>query len=141
MRPDPPFAILDSNVYIRSWTDATWAVVAKLRLTGLIVRQSSVVLSELRRGAVTRDAVRRVEAMRAKASTVWAPAPDDWWSAGIILADLGRRHGWDGVGKARRQNDVLIALTARRFGALVATADRDFDLITPAVPKLRVLRL
>ena len=41
---------------------------------------------------------------------------------------------WDPIRRLSFQNDVLIALTARRQGATIVTADRtDFDLLAGEV--------
>ncbi len=140
MAREPPFAVLDSNVYVRIWTDRAWAAVALEAMRPFIVRVSSVVLSELRRGARTPAAVRRIEQLRSAATEVWTPDDDCWWKSAVVLADIGARLGWDAAGKRERQNDALIALTARRHGAAVVTADRDFEPIATAVPGLRVVR-
>ena len=55
---------------------------------------------------------------------------DDWWTAGSLVREVGDRQGWE-INKRREfQNDALIALTARRYGATVVTANRaDFSLL------------
>lgn len=95
-----------------------------------IVRHSAVVLSELRRGARTREAQRRVEALARLAAVQWEPTAADWWEAGALIRKIGDAHGWDRSKRRDFQNDALIALTARRHGAAVVTADsRDFALL------------
>jgi predicted nucleic acid-binding protein len=60
----------------------------------------------------------------------WTPTAEDWWTAGRLILTIGDARGW---GRAKRrdcQNDALIALTARRHGATVVTANRgDFTLL------------
>jgi predicted nucleic acid-binding protein len=92
--------------------------------------QSAVVLSELCWGARNRDAVRLVENLFQLATVLWEPLALDWWEAGRLIRKIGDRHGWD-INKRRDfQNDALIALTARRHGATVVTANHsDFDLL------------
>ena len=106
-----------------------------------IVRHSAVVLSELRRGARSREAQQRVAGIFRLASIHWAPAADDWWKAGHLIRKIGDARHWD-TGKRRDfQNDALIALTARRHGATVVTADRtDFELLANEVG-IAILRL
>ena len=134
-----PLALLDTGVYIRSWIDASWWDAFDRTLRPFIVRLSSVVLSELRRGAVAVAARRRVDQLRRAAAEIWAPSDSDWWKAGVVLAKLGEQHGFDAAGKRRIQNDVLIALLARRHGARVVTTDRvDFERINGLVTGLRV---
>ena len=95
-----------------------------------IVRQSSVVLSELRRGARTPRARRLVETLLRLSKIQWAPTPADWWEAGRVVQKVGDAQDWDRHKRQAFQNDALIALTARRYGATIVTADRtDFELL------------
>jgi predicted nucleic acid-binding protein len=89
-----------------------------------------VVLSELRRGARGRDAEGLVARLFELASIRWEPLAADWWEAGRLVRSIGDKQDWD-INKRRDfQNDALIALTARRHGATVVTADySDFDLL------------
>lgn len=54
----------------------------------------------------------------------------DWWEAGALIRKIGDANNWD-TGKRRDfQNAALIALTARRHGATVVTANAaDFALL------------
>jgi len=125
-----PWAILDTSVYIGHWErgfyEETLAAVRK----GFVVRHSSVVLSELRRGAGTREAQRLVDALFRLSAVQWEPRAEDWWEAGRLIRTIGDAQGWDRNKRRDFQNDALIALTARRHGATVVTADgRDFELL------------
>jgi predicted nucleic acid-binding protein len=128
------WAILDADVYIRHYEGRQPAgTLAKLQ-SSFVVRQSSVVLSELRRGARTPAARRWVEQIHEGAATRWAPTAADWWEAGRFVQVLGDRSGWDTAKRRDFQNDALIALTARRHGATVVTHNRrDFELLESAV--------
>jgi predicted nucleic acid-binding protein len=76
-----------------------------------------------------------VESLYRFARVRWEPMADDWWEAGHLIHVIGDRRGWN-PGKQRDfQNDVLIALTARRHGATVVTANRrDFELLARELP-------
>ena len=129
-----PWAILDTDVYINHWelglTDQDLASVAK----GFVVRQSAVVLSELRRGARTGDARKLVAALFRLAKIQWTPTARDWWDAGRMIQKIGDAQTWDPRRRRDFQNDVLIGLTARRYGATVVTMNRaDFELISKEV--------
>jgi predicted nucleic acid-binding protein len=128
------FAILDTNVYIDYWErGANVGELSQVRQS-LIVRHSAVVLSELRRGVRSAKARRLIESLRRVASIVWTPTSDDWWRAGEIVAKIGNRLGWDAPKRRDFQNDALIALTARRHGAVVVTSDAaDFQLLAPEI--------
>lgn len=124
------WAILDTNVYIGHWErglhEAELISIRKM----YVVRHCSVVLSELRRGARTRSARRLVDSLFRLAAVQWEPEAADWWEAGRLIRKIGDEKGWE-IGKRRDfQNDALIALTARRHGATVVTANRaNFELL------------
>jgi predicted nucleic acid-binding protein len=100
-----------------------------------IIRQSAVVLSELRRGARTPTAERLVGALFRLARVRWEPTASDWWEAGRLIRRIGDAQGWDSKKRRDFQNDTLIALTARRHGATVVTANRqDFEILARYVP-------
>ena len=124
------WAIIDASVYINHWEGALDHNALLSVRRAFIVRQSSVVLSELRRGARTHDGRRLVEALFRLAKIQWAPTTADWWEAGRLVQKIGDAHGWDRHKRQAFQNDALIALTARRYGATIVTADRDdFELL------------
>ena len=128
------WAILDADVYIRHVERRQPPDILGGLQSRFVVRQSSVVLSELRRGARTPAARRWVERMHEAAAVRWAPTATDWWEAGRLVQVLGDRSGWDTAKRRDFQNDTLIALTARRHGATVVTHNRrDFELLRAAV--------
>lgn len=133
------WVILDTNVYIGHWETGLYEDTLEAVRRAFVVRHSAVVLSELRRGARTRRSQRLVEDLYRLAKVLWEPSASDWWQAAALIRSLGDAHGWE-VGKRRDfQNDVLIALTARRHGATLVTADRtDFALLAREVD-VRVL--
>jgi predicted nucleic acid-binding protein len=123
-------AILDTNVYIGHWARGLFEEKLEAIRRAFIVRHSAVVLSELRRGARTRDAERLVASLFRLASVRWEPTAADWWEAGRVVRKIGDAEGWDRAKRRDFQNDTLIALTARRHGATVVTADlADFELL------------
>ena len=122
------WAIIDTSVYIDHWErglhDAALADVRK----AFTIRQSSVVLSELRRGARTKAARDLLDTLFRLARIQWAPTDADWWRAGLLIRELGDRQRWDPQKRLAFQNDALIALTARRHGATIVTTNRtDFE--------------
>jgi predicted nucleic acid-binding protein len=124
------WAVIDTSVYIGHWEHGLYEEALQRVRRAFIVRHSAVVLSELRRGARTRAAERTVARLRALARDPWTPSENDWWEAGRIIRTLGDAHHWDHSKRRDFQNDALIALTARRRGATVVTANRDdFELL------------
>jgi predicted nucleic acid-binding protein len=133
------WAVIDTSVYINYWErglhDAALADVRR----AFIIRHSSVVLSELRRGARTMKARRLVEGLFQISKVQWTPTGVDWWTAGRLIRSIGDRFAWDTAKRRDFQNDCLIALTARRHGAAIVAADRtDFGLLAKEV-RVRVL--
>jgi len=123
-------AIMDTNVYIDHWEHGLYQETLDNLRRAYIIRHSAVVLSELRRGARDRDAQRLVARLFALATVRWEPSVADWWEAGRLVRTIGDKRSWD-INKRREfQNDALIALTARRYGATVVTANiTDFELL------------
>lgn len=125
-----PWAILDTNVYIGHWERGLYEDDLERVRQAFIVRHSSVVLSELRRGARTRSSGRVVEELFQLAHVQWSPTAEDWWEAGRLIRKIGDDQSWDLNKRRDFQNDALIALTARRHAATVVTANRaDFELL------------
>jgi len=124
------WAILDTNIYIGHWERALYTDELDAIRRGFLVRHSSVVLSELRRGARTPSARKLVAELKRTATAEWEPLPDDWWDAGRIVQKIGDTQTWEIAKRREFQNAALIALTARRHGATVVTANGgDFALL------------
>lgn len=124
------WAVIDTSVYIGHWERGLYEDTLAEVKKAFVIRHSAVVLSELRRGARTREAERTVNRLNDLARGVWEPTPKDWWEAGHIIRSVGDAHGWDRSKRRDFQNDALIALTARGHGATVVTANRgDFEIL------------
>jgi predicted nucleic acid-binding protein len=123
-------AILDTSVYIDHWERGLYQDTLENLRRAYIIRHSAVVLSELRRGARGPEAERMVARLFNLATVRWEPSATDWWEAGRLIRTIGDQQHWD-INKRRDfQNDALIALTARRHGATVVTANSsDFELL------------
>ncbi len=133
------WAIIDTGIYIGHWEHGLHAELLATVRQAFIVRHSAVVLSELRRGARTRPAERLVDTLHRLAAERWAPTDNDWWEAGRLVPRIGDGRGWEVAKRREFQNDALIALTARRYGATIVTANRsDFE---PLVRTLRIAAL
>jgi predicted nucleic acid-binding protein len=130
-----PWAIIDSNVYTGHWERGAYQGALGEVRRAFIVRHSAVVLSELRRGARTRETERLVESLFRLARVQWEPTAADWWQAGYLVRIIGDAHHWDRRRRQAFQNDALIGLTALRHGATVVTANRgDFELLARQIP-------
>jgi predicted nucleic acid-binding protein len=123
-------AILDTSVYIDHWERGLYQDTLENLRRAYIIRHSAVVLSELRRGARGRDAEQLVARLFELATVRWEPSAADWWEAGKLVRTIGDKQAWDIRKRRDFQNDALIALTARRHGATVVTANSsDFELL------------
>lgn len=119
--------IFDSSIWIDQWrTDCHRQRIASLE--GL-VRISSVVLAELRRGALRRSESALIDALE-KNPRILTPTEANWRESGRILARMHLDQGFSPAKLRDLHFDVLIALTARSCGACLITSNRaDFELI------------
>jgi predicted nucleic acid-binding protein len=97
-------------------------------ITG-IVRVSAVVLAELSRGVVSIAEKHFLESL-AKSRPILTPTEKNWLESGRVLAEIRSTFGFEPAKLRNLHFDVLIALTARSYGARVITSNRaDFELI------------
>ena len=97
-------------------------------VTGLI-RNSSVVLSELWRG-VTKPAERTFLKALEKNHPILTPTEKNWIESGQILSKIHSERGYLPQKLRDLHFDVLIALTARSYGTrLITSNSADFELI------------
>ena len=97
-------------------------------LVGL-VRSSSVVMAELWRGA-TRPVEHTFLRSLEKNYPILTPTEKNWLESGRLLAKIRHDMGFSPDKLRDLHFDVLIALTARTYGARLITSDRDdFELI------------
>lgn len=94
-----------------------------------LVRTSAVVLAELWRAA-TRPAEREFLRALERNHPVLMPTKKKWLESGQILGKIRADKGFAADKLRALHFDVLIALTARSYGARLITSDRsDFELI------------
>jgi predicted nucleic acid-binding protein len=126
-------ALFDASVYIRAWRERRSEFLVSRTWSGARVYLSAVVGAELLRGVrdtAARRAVRKLWRDFEKAKRLVIPQANDWHEAGVVLAQLARKHGYESLGQARLVHDVLIALSGRRLGITVVTLNlTDFERI------------
>jgi predicted nucleic acid-binding protein len=96
-----------------------------------------MVLAELYSGvsARSRKAAEKLERDFERARRVLVPNLSDWTQAGKLLAQLAAKYDYEQIGKGRLTNDALIAMSARRLGIEVITANaRDFGKLAEFRP-------
>jgi len=92
-------------------------------MTGL-VRNCSVVLAELWRGATARAEQRFLRALE-RNHPVLTPTKANWIDSGEILAEIRSQTGFSPAKLRDLHFDVLIALTARAHGARIVSSNRN----------------
>ena len=96
-----------------------------------LVRTSVVVLAELWRGASTASD-HKFHTPLQRNHPVLLPTAENWIESGQILSKLRLLKGFSPEKLRALHFDVLIALTARSYGARLVTSNRaDFELIAP----------
>jgi predicted nucleic acid-binding protein len=121
------FVIFDSSVIIDDLR--TLRHQHKIQTTAGVVRNSSVVLSELWRGAGRPSEKEFLRAL-AKNHPILTPTERNWIESGQLLAEMRSKFGFTAEKLRDFHFDLLIALTARSHGARVITSNRaDFEII------------
>ena len=93
------------------------------------IRNSSVVLAELWRGATLASERKFLQALQAS-RPILTPTEKNWLESGQILVAIKADMGFERAKLRDLHFDVLIALTARSHGATLITSNRtDFELI------------
>jgi len=125
--PTGNLAVLDTSVYIEIFRTGRFTL--DLLRSPWIIRCSSVVLHELRRGARTNLELRFVNELARKIGII-TPAERHWLESADILSIIRRKKGY-GQNKLREPAfDALIALSVRDIGATLITCNRkDFEEI------------
>lgn len=121
------FVIFDTSIFIGHLRNGQHQ--ERIDSVSGLIRTSSVVLSELWRGA-TKPAEKAFLKELEKNHPVWTPTQKNWLESGRILGKMSAEKGFSPEKLRDLHFDVLIALTARAYGARLISADRtDFELI------------
>ncbi|MBI5027020.1 MAG: type II toxin-antitoxin system VapC family toxin [Nitrospirae bacterium] len=92
-----------------------------------VLYMSMVVLVELYAGSHDANSTKLVDRLYNTFLSVGrliVPNDEDWRKAGMIMAKLGRKYGFEAKYISKIQNDILIACSARRNGAFVVTQNK-----------------
>jgi predicted nucleic acid-binding protein len=126
-------AILDTSVYLSFLRKNVEPVDLAFLMRPTLLYMSSVVFAELYAGAKDRFTIRQLERVYRtfeRLNRLAIPDKQVWFEAGQVLQQVGARHGFETIGLSGLTNDVLIALTARKLGAVVYSQNyRDFERI------------
>lgn len=130
MAEQPSKLILDTSIYIPFINDGVAHPIIDFSQGHPIFFMSAVVMEELYAGTSDAATIRLLDRLFdtfAKLNRMVAPDASDWQKAGRVVAQLGRKYGFEEVFLSRITHDVLIALSARRIGASVVTNNmKDF---------------
>lgn len=130
--------LFDTSVYIRDLrAEGDSVLTARFLRAGVPVWLSAVVLEELHAGAAERERrpVERLERDFHRLGRIVIPTLDDWTMAGKILFAFASKFGYEAIGRGRLTNDALIAVSSKRLGITVVTANvRDFERLSRIRP-------
>lgn len=130
MAESPVKVILDTSIYIPFINKGRSHPVFELKSGKPLFYMSAVVVEELYAGAfdnITIGIIDRIYDTFTDLGRLIAPEATDWQKTGKIISKLGQKYGFEDVFLSRITNDVLIALSARRIGAILITNNiKDF---------------
>lgn len=126
---------IDTPIFIDSIRKGDVSIFSRRRFEiedhSFVIFLSAVVLQELHAGATdrqTRRLLAKLEDAFEKAGRLLVPELVDWRTTGQILLKIGRKHGFEMIGRSRMTNDCLVAMTARRLGLILITRNtKDFS--------------
>jgi predicted nucleic acid-binding protein len=120
-------AILDTSIYVELVRHGRFR--DELLELPYLVRNSAVVLSELRRGATLPRERRWLDQLERQHQVLF-PGIWEWHRSGTILERLRKKRGYEAKKLRDLHFDALIALTARAVGAVVITCNgEDFEAL------------
>ena len=122
--------ILDTSIYIPFINAGISHPIFELGYETPLLYMSAVVIEELYAGASDTNTIKLLDRLYGtfeNLSRLIVPESSDWQKAGKVIAKLGRKYGFEEKFLTKITNDVLIALSARKIGAVVVTNNmRDF---------------
>ncbi len=125
--------IFDTSIYINQLRQGNAEILRQRQNENSPLWLSAVVLEELYVGASDKKSVKvltKLENDFTKVKRLLVPNQSDWSITGQVLNKIGKKYGFEKVGKARLTNDTLLAMSAARNGFKLFTANtKDFQLI------------
>lgn len=123
--------LIDTNVFIDRFSNPN--LYKDIFLSEGFVYLSSVVLMELRAGALTKEALKAVNELFdffRRVDRVLVPSMKDYERAGEVISKLQLIKGYNIKKSASITNDCLIAVSTRSMGAILYTQNKkDFQAI------------
>ncbi len=126
--------IFDTSIYVRALRQGNTDILQQRQSEKFLLCLSAVVLKELYVGAADKKSIKilnKFESDFTNVNRLIVPNQTDWVISGQILNKIGKKHGFDKVGKAHLTNDTLLAISVARMGfKLLTTNAKDFQLIS-----------
>ena len=124
MEGSPVKVILDTSIYIPFINDGIENPVIDLRSRKPLSYLCAVVIEELYAGAHDKISINLLDRLYEtfnKIGRLIVPEAADWQRTGKVIAKLGNKYGFEEKFLSKITNDVLIALSARKIGAIIVT--------------------
>ena len=124
MEGSPVKIILDTSIYIPFINDGIENPVIDLRSRKPLSYLCAVVIEELYAGAHDKTSINLLDRLYEtfnKIGRLIVPEAADWQRTGKVIAKLGNKYGFEEKFLSKITNDVLIALSARKIGAMIVT--------------------
>ncbi len=130
--------VFDTSVYIRALRAGDVSMLNEKNVPRSTysspVWLSAVVLEELFAGASDKNTIKLISKFEkgfSQVNRIIVPNQSDWSNAGRILNKIGRKYGFEKIGKARLANDAVLAMSVARKGFKLRTANtKDFKLLS-----------
>ncbi|MEK6691276.1 MAG: type II toxin-antitoxin system VapC family toxin [Nitrospirota bacterium] len=130
MAGPPVKVILDTSIYIPFINKSISHPIFELKFGKPVLYMSAVVIEELYAGAFDNTSINILDKTYNTLEDLGrliVPEANDWQRTGKVVAKLGQKYGFEDTFLSRITNDVLIAFSARRIGAIVVTDNtKDF---------------
>jgi predicted nucleic acid-binding protein len=130
MAEHPVKLVLDTSVYIPFINHGIVHPTIEIHQGHPLIYMSAVVMEELYAGALDASSVKLLDKMHDTFSSMnrlIIPDAMGWQKTGKVVAQLGKKYGFEKIFLSRITNDILIAVTARKIGAVVVTNNqKDF---------------
>ena len=125
--------LLDTSIYIPFINQGIYHPALEISEGIPLLYMSAVVVEELYAGAFDPYTVRLLDKIYNtfdRLGRLVTPLSSDWQKTGKIVAKIGKKYGFEEIFLSRLVNDVLIALSARRIGAITYTKNlKDFQRV------------
>lgn len=126
----PIKVVFDTSIYIPFINKGITYPDTSANIGRPLLYMSAVVIEELYAGAFGNKSVKLLDKLYETFDSLdrlIIPEASDWQKTGMIIAKIGKKYGFEDTFLSKMTNDVLIALSARRVGAVVVTNNtKDF---------------